>query len=497
MSLPRSSTFQDISRAASADPCQVPDLASKLLATAWNLSPGKRKPKSTAIHPVVPSRSMIEQVGRVAFAIRRMAMVCTYNKVPYFCIHVLSPCHGSELLTNVFLQGNSPFSASSTRSLERQLRLNHYAFIIFCSRTSWAPKRLRWQAYKVGHAWALLHAPSRLAMHQWRPKGRSPSPHQPSLSAPGCGDVSVASLNKVQRQEFSASEEISEAYELCFQLQIWFRMCNQVKIIKLNLFPLHECPDLWVSQEWNSCRHLHLLLRCQVTSSPDFTSEGPKKWKHVQCKHNICRADDDDDDDDDDEVIALTAAVVAAAGLPLLLILMNQFPVINDTVQRDVLCLSPDWGNFLWSSGCFGRLLKISHLYGEQNHFPLPDSQVLGCWVGLSLNVRSLAELRCAQLSSAHATWHGANAAVLDGRSIEGPQIKTREMLRHSQTLVTLAFMTGVLHPLMRKQGRKAEKLHIWWYIFNMSWSDKWKEIELQASETSSSLYPQKHQTTV
>jgi len=108
-----------------------------------------------------------------------------------------------------------------------------------------------------------------------------------------------------------------------------------MKIIKLNLFPLHECPDLWVSQEWNSCRHLHLLLRCQVTSSPDFTSEGPKKWKHVQCKHNICQVDDDD------EVIALAAAV-AAAGLLLLLILMNQFSVINDTVQRDVLCLSPD-----------------------------------------------------------------------------------------------------------------------------------------------------------
>ena len=132
--------FQDISRAASADPCQVPDLASKLLATAWNLSPGKRKPKSTAIHPVVPSRSMIEQVGMVAFVIRRMAMVCTYNKVPYFCIHVLSPCHGSELLTNVFLQGNSPFSASSTRSLERQLSLNHYALIIFLFPNFLGPK---------------------------------------------------------------------------------------------------------------------------------------------------------------------------------------------------------------------------------------------------------------------------------------------------------------------------------------------------------------------
>lgn len=139
--------------------------------------------------------------------------------------------------------------------------------------------------------------------------------------------------------------------------------------------------------------------------------------------------------------------------------------------------------------GLLGASVKISHFYGEQTHFPLPDSQVLGCWVGLSLNVRSLAELRCAQLSSAHATWHGANAAVLDGRSIEGPQIKTREMLRHWQTLATLAGMTVVLHPLMRKQGRKAEKLHIWWYIFNMSWSDKWKDIELQACETSSSHY--------
>ena len=57
--------FHDISRVAETDPCQVRDLASKLLATAWNLSPGKRKPKSTAIHPVVPSRSMIEQVGMV------------------------------------------------------------------------------------------------------------------------------------------------------------------------------------------------------------------------------------------------------------------------------------------------------------------------------------------------------------------------------------------------------------------------------------------------
>ena len=116
--------FHDISRVAETDPCQVRDLASKLLATAWNLSPGKRKPKSTAIHPVVPSRSMIEQVGMVevelvACVIWGMAMVCRYNIVLYFCIHVLSPCHGTELLTTVFLQGNSPFSTSSTKRLER------------------------------------------------------------------------------------------------------------------------------------------------------------------------------------------------------------------------------------------------------------------------------------------------------------------------------------------------------------------------------------------
>ena len=107
--------FHDISRVAETDPC-LRDLASKLLETAWNLSPGKRKPKSTAIHPVVPSRSRIEQVGMVevgmvACVIWGMAMVCRYNIVLYFCIHVLSPCHGTELLTNVFLQGNAPFSS--------------------------------------------------------------------------------------------------------------------------------------------------------------------------------------------------------------------------------------------------------------------------------------------------------------------------------------------------------------------------------------------------
>ena len=64
--------------------------------------------------------------------------------------------------------------------------------------------------------------------------------------------------------------------------------------------------------------------------------------------------------------------------------------------------------------------LQGSHGLTEFNH-PKVLGLVLGCWVGLSLNVRSLAELRCAQLSSTHATWHGANAAVLDGRTIEGP----------------------------------------------------------------------------
>ena len=122
--------------------------------------------------------------------------VRVYRTYEYICIHILSAYFTLPwfwIACSYFLHWNSPFSyiikypcqaKSRLRDSKAQLCLNHYAFIIFLFPNFLGPKRLRWQAYKVGHAWALLHAPSRLAMHQWRPKGRSPSPHQPSLSAP-------------------------------------------------------------------------------------------------------------------------------------------------------------------------------------------------------------------------------------------------------------------------------------------------------------------------
>ena len=279
--------FHDISRVAETDPCQVRDLASKLLETAWNLSPGKRKPKSTAIHPVVPGGSRIEQVGMVevemvACVIWAMAMVSRqYSTVLLHTCAITLPWY--------WIADHCVFAGRLTVFYVKYQEIGTPNYDCLITPLSFpAPESpMPQSAYGGEHTNSAMLELCFTHPVDWQCISDAQRVEALLLTNPAFQHLAVETSQwqvwrKCKDKNSQVLRKLLRLCELYLQLQIWFQMCNQMKIIKLNLFPLHECPDLWVSQEWNSCRHLHLLLQGQVTSSSDFTSEGPQKRQNEQ-----------------------------------------------------------------------------------------------------------------------------------------------------------------------------------------------------------------------